>query len=253
MKIALFEKPYPAALTSYDVLKSLAVFLMIIDHVGQYFYPDLLWFKVFGRYCVPMWFFLVGYARSRDLSPRMWIGAGILIAADALLGRAIFPLNILVSIIAVRIVLDPLMKFVLQDKRYFWAIAVGLFILIVPTYPWVEYGSLAIILAMFGYIVRAGNKVFATPVILFAVLSYILSQQVLLQLSHIQFIAMTVGVLCVFGGLYFFTPQTYPQAEKRLSGPVTGVLKFTGRWTLEIYVVHLLLFKILAWLTGPGT
>lgn len=246
MKITLFDKPYPAELTSYDVLKSFALVLMIIDHIGQYFYPDLLWFKVFGRYCVPIWFFLVGFARSRDLSPRMWIGAGILIVADVLLGRAIFPLNILVTIIAVRIIIDPLMKFVLQDKRYFWGIAVGLFILIVPTYPWVEYGSLAVILAMFGYVVRAQNKEFTTPVTLFAVLSYILSQQVLLQLSHIQFIAMTVGVLGVFGMLYFFKPQVYPGAKKRLSAPVAGLLKVTGRWTLEIYVMHLLLFKIMA-------
>lgn len=250
MKINLFQKSYPRELTSYDVFKSFAVILMIVDHIGQYFYPDLLWFKVFGRYCVPVWFFLVGYARSRDLSPRMWIGAGILIAADALLGRAIFPLNILATILIVRLVIDKIMAFTLQGLPRFWGVAFALFILIVPTYPWVEYGTLAIIMTMFGYIIRQQARVYMVPVILFSYLSFILSQQVMLQLSHIQFLAMAGGTLAVFGLLYFFTPQTYPGAEKRISEPVTELLKFMGRWTLEIYVAHLLFFKILAFMLG---
>ena len=75
-------KNLPRDLTSYDFLKAVAVLLMVIDHVGFYFYPDQQWFRVFGRLCVPIWFFLIGYARSRDLSLYLWGGMILLVFAQ---------------------------------------------------------------------------------------------------------------------------------------------------------------------------
>jgi len=68
----------PDTVTSYDVWKTLAVLLMIIDHIGAYFLPDEQGLRILGRLCVPIWFFLVGYAQSRDLSWRLWAGVAIL-------------------------------------------------------------------------------------------------------------------------------------------------------------------------------
>ncbi len=48
------NKILPRDLTSYDLLKTLAVILMIIDHVGHHFFPDEMWFRVVGRLCVPI-------------------------------------------------------------------------------------------------------------------------------------------------------------------------------------------------------
>ena len=38
-------KALPKDLTSYDLLKSFAVILMILDHIGYCFYPAEMWFQ----------------------------------------------------------------------------------------------------------------------------------------------------------------------------------------------------------------
>ena len=62
----LKTKTLSSYLTSYDLLKTLALVLMVIDHIGYFFYPEEMWWRVLGRLSVPIWFFLIGYANARD-------------------------------------------------------------------------------------------------------------------------------------------------------------------------------------------
>ena len=82
-----------------DILKTVAIILMIIDHIGYYFFPENYWFRAIGRACVPVWFFLIGYANTRELPNRLLIAALILALADLILFQRVFSLNILVSFI----------------------------------------------------------------------------------------------------------------------------------------------------------
>ena len=54
------DKALPKNITSYDLFKTLALVLMIADHIGFYFYPNELWLRAFGRLSAPMWLFLIG-------------------------------------------------------------------------------------------------------------------------------------------------------------------------------------------------
>ena len=56
--LSMNVKTLPTAITSYDLFKTLAVATMLIDHVGIYFFPDELWFRVIGRLSFPIWLFL---------------------------------------------------------------------------------------------------------------------------------------------------------------------------------------------------
>ena len=135
-------------ITSYDLLKTFAVIFMVVDHIGMYFFPDDLWWRAAGRACVPVWFFLVGYARGRDLSPKILIGAALLLVANFLAGMPIFPLNVLVTIILIRLILNPLMTTTLSvTGREFWPMAMLLFLLAIPTMLITEYGPQALILS----------------------------------------------------------------------------------------------------------
>ncbi len=40
------DNPLPAPLTAYDLLKTLAIILMVVDHIGAYFFPDQMWWRV---------------------------------------------------------------------------------------------------------------------------------------------------------------------------------------------------------------
>ena len=63
-------KKYGDIPSSYDFIKFVAVVLMVIDHIGYYFFPyDLMW-RSFGRMCVPIWLFLAGYAKPSDVFPK---------------------------------------------------------------------------------------------------------------------------------------------------------------------------------------
>jgi surface polysaccharide O-acyltransferase-like enzyme len=247
----IVKKELPTDLTSYDFLKFTAVLLMIIDHVGMYFYPEEEWFRVVGRFCVPMWFFLIGYARSRDLGPKMWVGGSILVLANIPAGLSILPFNILYTMIFVRLVLDKVMAHAIKGKHEFWAMCAILFFLIFPTAIVTEYGAQGIIMAMFGHMVRhrvdsKEGRDHLTNFTVFALMQFVVVNSVLGGFNQLQFIVLGAGSFLVMLGLMYFKPATYPGITSKLPRPVVSVLKLGGRRTLEIYVVHLLLFKILA-------
>lgn len=252
--ITYFSKPLPADLTSYDLLKTLAVVLMIVDHIGLYFFPDNEWFRVFGRMCVPIWFFLIGYAQTRHIPAVLVLGALVLMAANPVAGLPLFPLNILLSFILIRLALNPLMDLALRDRAHYWAICAALFFLAVPTEFLIEYGTGGVLLAMFGHIMRHQDRLddenFPVTVMAVTVLSFIAVQTVMMGFSVPQFFVMAVGVAAVGFVLFQFQPQIYGDLTRRLPRPAVRALQIGGRYTLEIYVAHLVLFKILALFLG---
>ncbi len=242
-------------LTSYDLLKSFALLLMILDHVGYFFYPENEWFRVVGRASMPIWLFLVGYAKSRDLSKPLWIGAGILILSNFIFGGGIFPLNILVTIIFVRLLLDR--TALLTFRNYEMCLYGGFVIssLVVGTYILSEYGTIALLFAMFGYLARNKEAVnlsnsMQMAFIAYTVAFYALSQIVIFGFEKTAAQAMVVGIGAVSLMLYHFKAGEVPVIQEKLPGFVISALQFGGRYTMEIYVIHLILFKLVACIYG---
>lgn len=249
------SKPLPKELTSYDLLKTFAVVFMVIDHVGFYFFPDDDWWRVAGRMCVPVWFFLIGYANSRDLGPRLWIGAAILVGSDMFAGLYGFPLSILATMLIIRLLLDPLMARAMRSPSHFWAVNTMLFLLIIPSGFVFEYGTQGVILAMFGWLLRRRdeleNKELINHYFGFAAVSFIALQTVLFGFQPPQPLVLSIGILLVMGMLYFFKPVVYAGLTAKLPRPLVWLLQLTGRRTMEIYVAHLLLFKALGVIYQP--
>ena len=150
---------HTANLTSYDLLKALAVILMIVDHVGVYFYPEDQWFRVFGRMCVPIWFFLIGFARARDIPKIMWIGGAVLALSAFAAGQAVFPLPILFTLAVVRYFIDPVMGRALRMPQTLVGMFFVLFFLSLHSAAVLEYGVLGLLLAMFGFICRHRGQI----------------------------------------------------------------------------------------------
>lgn len=250
------RKLLPLNLTSYDLLKSFAVVLMVVDHFGYYFDDENVWLRVIGRFCVPVWFFLIGYARSRDVGPRMWLGAAILVVASGMAGIGILPLNILVTMLVIRVVIDPIMAHSQRTPQGLWQVSVMLLLLVFPSSYAFEYGTLAIIMAIFGWLVRNQHE-YPDGVrqthrfYFFALLSFVILQSMFFGFQNNEIIVFGVGTLVVMGGLLLFKPVVFSGTGEGLQGIITAPLRFMGRWTLEIYVAHLLLFKALGVYTQP--
>ncbi len=248
------NKVLPKDLTSYDLLKAAAIILMIIDHVGHHFYPEEMWFRIIGRLCVPIWFFLVGFARENELSKRLWVGGVIVAVSSVVAGQYLFPLNILFSILIMRYIRPGLVRNGLHSPDALR----GVFLIIVcsslPSAILFEYGTISMLFVLFGYIVRNKDEVYKRIepqyIKIFSVVSFftffLMEGMSLPSVSLTQAFVMFCGFVAVGFTLWNFRPAVYVDAPDQMAPSLIKVIQLIGRRTLEVYVIHIVLFRIIA-------
>ena len=92
-------RKYGSNPSSHDLVKIMALILMVIDHLGHFFFPEQVMWRSVGRWCVPMWLFLIGYATPKQLISRdLIILAILLVIIDIVTYNPPFPATILFSI-----------------------------------------------------------------------------------------------------------------------------------------------------------
>jgi len=245
------QSALPIDVTFLDILKTLAVIIMIIDHTGFYFFPGEEWFRAIGRIGMPVWFFLVGYAKGREITNPLFIGAIILIAMDWILFNSILAFNALVTIILIRLSIDLLMCYALYSRYILFLTIIILSLCYFGTSYVFEYGTLAFLFAMAGYITRHQvsllKETFLSPydliglkVFLFAI--FCLTQNAQFGFSDPQFLFLGIGTALIMWTLNYLRPMTFPKLKNPM---LIRLLHLGGRKTLEIYVAHLVFFKLI--------
>ncbi len=245
-------------ITAYDYLKIIAVVMMIIDHVGAYLYPDEMMLRVIGRLCVPIWLFLIGYARSRTIDKVLIASALILTITDTFVTHSFHPLNILFAIILIRLTLTPIMRWIGNSENKLILVTAICFILTPVTRPYIDYGTMAFALAMAGYLVRNGfnahdkHAALAPPLFTaITIVLYCITQILNFDFSIVQHAVLWLGSVGIFYLLAIYFPPrstgTLPVTAPN-SPALRGMISFIGHHTLVIYVIHLLiLYGILYW------
>lgn len=240
---------YPNALTSYDVWKFAAIILMIIDHMGFLFFPDESWMRMLGRLCIPIWFFLIGYAKTREI-PTLWIMAAVLVdLPDPLIGLNILPLSILFTFLLVRVLLDPMMRQMRLNPQYFWISIIILAVMAPVTNMFTEYGTLGLLLALLGLQARRPGlfkgrlRPLRVEALLFPMigLAFLVEQSLRFGFSFGQIGLFAIGTALVLMGLKQFEPKAYKADPNQWQ---VRAMMFAGRYSLEIYVLHLVFFKL---------
>lgn len=237
-------------LTALDLIKGLSMFVMITDHVGYYFFPADLWFRAFGRIDFPVWFFLPGYSKSRAFEKSWLIGGLILVAGNLITGYSLLPANAIFTIMLIRFSVDRIANYMLTDRLRFWAVAVVMAVLFPVTYIFFEYGSLGIIIGVFGWLcrnrdARPGGDRLARQYGVFCWLAFTALQEYMFHFDALKLAFMSLGTGMYLAILYLYRPATFPAAAAKLGGVPAAIIRFMGRHTLEIYVFHLLLFKFI--------
>lgn len=136
---------YGRVINTHDVVKCIAMATMIIDHVGWYLLDDNPICRLIGRAAAPLFFFLVGYSGKVHLS--VWLlGYGIILSCTTGFWQHHFWINILLNFVAIHFLFQ---KFPLtQLSTHVRIISTALLWIINPIlYPFVEYGTLGILLA----------------------------------------------------------------------------------------------------------
>ena len=252
----LKTKALSSHLTSYDLLKSLALLLMVIDHIGYFFYPEDMWWRTFGRLSVPIWFFLIGYANAREIPKLFWIMAGLVLASAIVAGEYLFPLNIVFTLILARFSVDWLFARGLRNREAFTGMFFFLFLLSVPSLVFLEYGTLGLLFTFIGALRRNEHLIKVSGWMLWSFiaasgLGYILVQGVLLpSLSGLQLLVFVVGMAALSIGLYYFRPAQFERLDAKKFPPL-ALIQFTGRRTLEFYVLHLVALRGIGMVTDP--
>lgn len=230
-----FLKPqYGTNLNSYDLAKIIAVATMIIDHVGAFF-PDVQWLRVLGRVAFPTFIFLVGYSSSFKIKPSLIFWA-FLVQVTLWFSLHQTFLNILFTVIICRLALKVFVKFKMLERSQEIAIVYVSMLLFYPaTMLLFEYGSLAVCVALFGYLLRQEGK---TPrVFLLAVAAAItafLGNQNSLHLHYYQSGVFAGLIILLF--LFFINFHLYKINIKNILVKNLGL--FFSRYSMEIYALH---------------
>jgi hypothetical protein len=144
---------YGAVVNSHDLLKVLAILVMVIDHTGNFFVDNSVWMRLIGRMAAPLFFFMVGYSGSYRFKWQILILGVALSTISFLTSTAngierILPLNILLSFVLIKLILDRFDPAV-QTAGFLVTVFVILMVLSIPTYIFmVEYGSLGLCYAI---------------------------------------------------------------------------------------------------------
>lgn len=248
---------FSPSITSYDFLKIFALVTMLIDHVGWFFYPENDWFRVIGRMSFPVWIFLIGYARTRDIPKSFWIGGGLMVAFNVIFGEFILPVNVLFTMMIVRLCLDRITSVVFRSDVGLYTFLFFCTFLALPSLFLFDYGTLAFLMALSGYAVRNRDELFDSRIgfAFFCVVVFLghwSAQWATFSFSVVQAMVFAVLLAITFAVLVRFRPREYPDLTGRLPDPVRFVIQFCGRYTLEIYVIHFLVFYFIHILNKQG-
>lgn len=242
-----------------DWLKTFAIILVAVDHTGYFFIDDAAWWSVFGRMAAPVFFFLMGYARSRTI-PVHWLWLGVILTLLDSWNTDwewVAP-NILFSLALIRLSRPSVLSLL---QRYGWmafvALILGLMALLPVAGDMVDYGTEGWLWALFGlcqrmYVdsslssvqeseltgqgMKQNWRVMRLLACFITAVIYIWQEQIEFGFSEYQLSAVAVGVGTLSCCLAVFArgPSRFQPPR-----PIACSLRWLGRHTLEIYVIQL--------------
>jgi hypothetical protein len=235
--------------STLDVLKTLAVVLMIIDHLGLYFWVEDSWLRLLGRGAAVIFGFLIGFSSSTRV-PASWVFLGL---GLTLLNGLLFPdaeeraLDILISLALTR-VLTPFFER-LHARHPLWLVplAIVLALLTEPVNEHLEYGTEVMVMALLGIAVRLETGRLETTTAREALALVALIAMSLLSIRHFEFTGWQAGACTALLATTILLLSRFQRQSIETPGVLGPILRFCGRNTLWIYAIHLAAFQVAAW------
>ncbi len=246
---ALLPPPSIRTVTTVDLWKAAALLLILCDHLWFYIWPDQLWLTALGRAALPIFFFLIGFARTRHV-PWFWWAAGAALTSLDLWRHGGFEnicLNIMFNFAMIRLALPLIEKHMM---RAWWRVALFALVLaaLMPLAGQViEYGTAGWLLALVGLAHRraldSGGDRQRDPAWLirralgaFVTLAYIGMELYDYEFGVTETWIMAGGVILVSGLLLRFRRET---VSVRLPSVLSALARLCGRRSLEIYIAQI--------------
>ncbi|NRB10010.1 MAG: hypothetical protein HRU35_00080 [Rickettsiaceae bacterium] len=253
--------------TNYqDLLKMMAMITMVIDHLGLYFFPDLVIMRIIGRYTMPIFCFFVGYNYHKGVSFKILI-AGIILYliqiyiinggvftseklsftsdGDLIIPRILYDINnefvspdILITIFVGQVYISFLQKY-LCNFWFAYSNVVILAILDICLEKAFAYGTLGLAIIVIGFIVKYHKETVKVLAIVVGTLQFIHTEYYFndfFTFTPIQHILVFVTSFLVYFSLVI----------KKFDNVMVINIKWLTRNSLSFYVGHLVLIQF-AW------
>jgi hypothetical protein len=238
--------------TTTDAWKLFAIAFVLIDHYGLFFDPENVWWRLFGRLASPVFFFFIGFARTRTV-PWTWVFFGFVITAIdywTAAGRQVL-INILLNFALLRLALPFIERHIMPHPARLAATAIASAALIPVLDPVLEYGGEGWLWALFGLSQRllleggdAAARVRRNLLGLTAGLAYVVRERSDYGFDLLQSALLVLFVVGLVLGLMRFRRMDLPWQPPPILRPL---FTLTGRRTLEIYAVTLIAMQLLAY------
>lgn len=229
---------------NYDLLKNMAFFAMLIDHLGFFLFPNLLWLRLIGRISFPIFAVLHGISfknntQNNNISLLIY---GALTSSMFLVffNMSPLPLNILFCFYLANFIFEKINK--LYQANIFFTIT--LIIASIPAYMFLknlfEYGTFVLLFMLAG---KTFNKVgknlidILCTLVIFAL--YIFLQSKHFGFNNYQIIIFVILILFVYLLLYNFSYREYYHLKSN------KLLLFISRYSLELYFWHMLFLSLI--------
>jgi len=253
-----FPRDQDRLVTTTDLLKLVGIVFVLIDHHGYFFDPGNMWWRLFGRIAAPIFFFLIGFARTRRV-PWTWLAFGILLTAvnawkaESLSGTMV---NILINFALLRaLVLPPVERHVMPRPAAVALLIAGCLPLIPPTDGPLEYGTEGWLWAFLGLAHRLAldqgtrQAVWTRNGIAAATgTAYIVREAYDYGFTALQAAILVVLVAGVCAALLRFRREPLSWQPP---GPVAIPFRFCGRYSREIYGITLFVAHIVTYAITP--
>lgn len=225
-------------LTTTDLLKLVGLALVLVDHYGLFFDPDETWWRVFGRPAAPIFFFLIGFARTTNI-PASWLVLGtILTGLDIVSDGWDASLNILFSFALLRLVLPHVEGFIAHKRFALPLLALALAALAPLFGNVIEYGLSGWLWALLGLSARLalvgvpGSALARNIVAIICAIAYVIGDARFWALDEAQIVTLALLIGALTGTLLAFRRKDLAWTPP---APLAQALNWIGRRSLEIY------------------
>tara|TARA_R110002110_G_scaffold257491_1_gene473488 strand:+ start:19708 stop:20457 length:750 start_codon:yes stop_codon:yes gene_type:complete len=232
---------YGQKANTHDLLKAIAILLMIIDHIGYYFYPEKLWFPLIGRGAAPIFYFLVGYTGKVNCRFSLLVYGCILSVSTALLITHTFWINILYTFVMASLLIQYFPAKSTQHSAKV-LIFVSLAMLHLILFRYIEYGTSGILIALTAnwHIHKARHS--AIWLAMSLAFHFIWQAVTFPFIADVNLIFSLVSIGC----LYWIAFNIYQLKTLPCPKPIRITILALSRYSLEIYFYHLILFQIIS-------
>lgn len=225
-----------------DLLKTLAILTMIIDHIGLYLYPESMVMRVIGRTAMPVFCFFAGYNFHDKPKTKIIIWGVLLHVYTTIIFKHFITTNILIPIYLGQCYIYYFRKSITHLFYSGYCHVIAMVILWYISGAIIDYGTLVIAIMILGFIAKQEpkNLKLCCFIAIFTIFTHSIFNVLAISFSDLNFsnTNLNLNIILLISTYILMIMKDYSQK-------ISLNLKWISRNVLYIYCVQLVVFQFL--------